>query len=83
MGGVRSWNTLDERCEFEDYNLVDNHSEVPKVKSVDLIFEDGSLTGVIITQKDGTLLEIGCRQTQDDGCRRVLYATMATTKEKN
>ncbi|KKN58740.1 hypothetical protein LCGC14_0549180 [marine sediment metagenome] len=69
------WETLDEDYHIEESDLFNNEHCVMELKEVQFHLEDGSITSVMIETKNGSLIEVATRETEDDGCRKQLYVS--------
>ena len=71
------WFLCDRVEDLEEF--TGNDDSVKNVKDVEVVFDDGVPTGVLIELKDGMLLHFCSKKTDDDGSRRGL--NVSTTKE--
>jgi hypothetical protein len=67
------WYSLEETYEMEDF--LDEEHEFVDLKSVEVIFEDGEVTGLLVELRDKTLVEITSRAVKSSGRRERLYVS--------
>jgi hypothetical protein len=69
------WNFL---CGDSLRGFLNEKDEVKNTKSVEVIFDDGESTGVLVELENGDLIHFCSRETEHDGCRKSL--SVSTTK---
>lgn len=73
-------NSIDDlRRFFADSDENSEYHTIKGVKEVEIMFDDGSPTAVMVLLKDGNTINFCSTKTDCDGCREGLSVT--TTKE--
>lgn len=71
------WDILDREHSFDDLNLLGDGDKLKKVEEVELVFDDGSITGLIISLKDGREMCFTSRKVDEYGCHEQLCVSIA------
>lgn len=71
-----------EDCSYGNPEFLNEGEEVKSLKVVEFIIEDGNVTGILIEQKDGTLIAVQSKETDEEGCRKELFVSVCQPDEE-
>lgn len=74
------WETVSSAYDLAEF--LNKEDRVEQAGPVNIVFEDGTPTTVVVELKDGRFLRFASKETDGDGCRKGLFVSV-TEKEND